>query len=456
MWIRIGVVGVALAAGALQAEELKSEAETGAPKVSAAQVIEVPSQLSIEKAEELLVKNNLAVIAARFGVDATRAQRIVAAYHPNPTALVQGTQFDLDFPRRALTTNSPSASNRTYLLEFDLPIETNGKRSKRIRTADAQLEASEAQVLDAVRQQMFQMKSAYYSAVLARENTKVATEVLDSVDNTEKLIKRQVAGGNIPESQLITFQANRIQFEQALVSAQLSYEQSIRDLLNYLGATPADVAGAAGAVAVPDAKPRGLSAVDLSGELTAPPLTVALEELRQKADERPDVVAAQRAVESAERSLNVARAGRSPDITVGTQFARVGADNTGGMTFSVPLPVFNNKEGEIAAAEALIQSARTQLKQLHLQALTDIDKAFRAYQLNQDVMKLYDDSALAKARESLEIAEKAYERGGTSLLEVLDARRTFRQTSVARDQARFNVRQSLLQLELATGSAVGK
>ena len=54
-------------------------------------------------------------------------------------------------------------------------------------------------------------------------------------------------------AQLITFQANRITFEQPLISAQLSYEQSIRDLLNILAATPADVTNAP---AVPDAKPK--------------------------------------------------------------------------------------------------------------------------------------------------------------------------------------------------------
>ena len=421
------------------------------PAASAAQLLEIPNQLSIEKAEELLFKNNLNVIATRYGVDAARAQKIIAAYHPNPSALIAGQQFDLDFSRRALVDNSPTASNRTYTFEFDLPIETGGKRSKRIRNAQSQLEAAEAQVLDAVRQQMFQMKSAYFSAVLARENARVAAEVLDSVDNTEKLIRKQVTAGNIPEAQLITFQANRIQFEQSLVTAQLSYEQSIRDLLNFLGATPADVTGAA---AVPDAGPPGLSSVQLSSGLTSAPVSVSLQDLRQKTDERPDIVAAQRNLEAAERALDVARAGRSPDITVGTQFARVGGDNTGGMSFTVPLPIFNRKEGEISAAEAQIQTVRTQLKQARLQALTDVDKAYRAYEMNQQIVKLYDDTSVEKARQSLDIAEKAYEHGGTSLLELLDARRTYRQTLVARDQAQFNYKQSILQLELATGTKV--
>ncbi|MGD0089005.1 MAG: TolC family protein, partial [Planctomycetota bacterium] len=64
----------------------------------------------------------------------------------------------------------------------------------------------------------------------------------------------------------------------------------------------------------------------------------------------------------------------------------------------------------------------------------------------------YDETSIKRAKEALDIAEKSYERGATSLLEVLDARRTYRQTLVARDQARFNFLQSILQLEQATGA----
>ena len=97
-----------------------------------------------------------------------------------------------------IASDNTSASNTSYTFEFDLPIETGGKRHKRIDNAESQLQAAEAQVLDALRNQIFQMKTLYFSAVLARENQKVATEVLESVDRTEALIKRQVVGKLCP------------------------------------------------------------------------------------------------------------------------------------------------------------------------------------------------------------------------------------------------------------------
>ena len=409
----------------------------------------VPSGLTIAQAEELLNKNNLTVIAARYGVDNARAAKVIAAYHPNPSMIIAPQQFNTAFPKRFLAENNTiSASQRSYTFEFDLPIETAGKRRKRVDNAVSLLQAADAQVLDALRNQIFQMKTLYYSAVLARENERVAAEVLASVDNTEALIKRQVAGGATPEAQLITFQANRIQFEQALITAQLTYDQSIRDLLNILAARPEDVTGAP---PVPDANPKRLSSIVLAGDLNCQPITATLEELRQKTETRSDVVVAQRNLDAAERNLTLSHALKSPDFTVGTQYVRTGDDNTVGMSFNVPLPLFNHKEGEIGHAEAQLWTARTLLKQAKLQALTDVDKAFRGYELNQQVLKLYDETTIKRAKEALDIAEKAYTRGGTSLLEVLDARRTYRQTLVARDQARFTFCQSVFQLEQASG-----
>ena len=57
--------------------------------------VDVPRQLTVEAAEQLLVQYNLAVIAARFGVDNARAQRLIAAVRPNPTLTLGAEQFDL-------------------------------------------------------------------------------------------------------------------------------------------------------------------------------------------------------------------------------------------------------------------------------------------------------------------------------------------------------------------------
>src|ERR671936_1031584 len=80
---------------------------------------DVPRQLTVENAEQLLLQNNLMVIAARYGVDNARAQLLIAAVRPNPTLTLGAEAFDLAAPEKALFSNSTSAANRVYTVRID-------------------------------------------------------------------------------------------------------------------------------------------------------------------------------------------------------------------------------------------------------------------------------------------------------------------------------------------------
>jgi len=151
--------------------------------------VDVPSPLTLEVAEQLLVQHNLAVAAARYGVDNARAQRLIASVRPNPTLTLGAEGFDLSAPGQNLASNSPSAANRTYTARIDQVFERGNKRFLRTEAAEFQVQAAEAQVLDAIRTQLLQLRQAFYTAVLARENVRVAQENLNLTNDTERLIK---------------------------------------------------------------------------------------------------------------------------------------------------------------------------------------------------------------------------------------------------------------------------
>src|SRR5215813_10078916 len=211
-----------------------------------AQRVSVPRQLSLDKAEEIFLQHNLAITAARYGVDIARAQRLTASLRPNPTATFAAEAFDVaHFSRNIVSTNSDLAANKLYTFRYDQILERGNKRQLRTAVADSQLQAAEAQVLDATRQQLFQLKQVFYTAVLARENLRVADENIYLINNTEQLIKLHVETGDTAEWELIKFQTNKVQYQHDLLAAQLSYEQSARDLLNLLGAQPSTVVNTA-------------------------------------------------------------------------------------------------------------------------------------------------------------------------------------------------------------------
>jgi cobalt-zinc-cadmium efflux system outer membrane protein len=145
------------------------------------------------------------------------------------------------------------------------------------------------------------------------------------------------------------------------------------------------------------------------------------------------------------------RAQRHRDLDVAVEYQRNGGDNTVGATVSVPLFLSHKFEGQITQGLAQVQQANVALDQAKLQVLTELDKAYQADQANQQVLQIYTTEALTKAEESFRIAEMSYRRGATSLLELQDAQRTLNQTRIAANQAAFDYRMSLYQLEQAAG-----
>jgi outer membrane protein, heavy metal efflux system len=431
----------------------------GAPAVfprsaAAPAPVDIPRQLTLAHAEQFLLQHNLAVIAARYGVDNARAQLLIAAVRPNPTLTLGAEAFDLAAPGKHLVSNSTSAANRVYTVRLDQVLERGNKRGLRTEAASLQVQAAEAQVLDTVRTQLLQLRQAFYNAVLARENVRVASQNLDLTNDTERLIRVRVTAGDAPEWDLIKFQASKVQFQRDLAAASLAYQQAVRDVLTLLGAPSAAVGGTATISSATGSALLAEAPLDVVGELRLAPVTIStsLAELRQTAlAQRPDVMAAQKAVDAAQSNLELARAQRHRDLDVALEYQRNGADNTIGATVSFPLFLSHKFEGQINQGLAQVQQANVQLDQARLQAITDVDKAYQAYQMNRQILQVYTTEALAKAEESLHIAEVSYQRGATSLLELQEAQRTLNQTRLAANQAYFDYRLSLYQLEQATG-----
>jgi len=413
--------------------------------------VDVPRQLTLEAAEQLLLQYNLTVVAARYGVDNARAQRLIASVRPNPTLTLGAEAFDLSAPGRNLFSNSDSAANRVYTARLDQVFERGNKRFLRTAAAELQVQTAEAQVLDTIRTQLLQLRQAFYTAVLARENVRVAQENLDLTNDTERLIKIRVNAGDAPEWDLIKFQTSKVQFQRDLAAARLAYQQAVRDVLTFVGAMFSTIGSTT---------PTALDApLEVIGELRAEPLTVSfsLEELRQLALEtRPDVLAAQRNIESAQRTLDLAYAQRHRDVDVALEYQRIGGDNTVGATVSFPLLLSHKFEGQIKQGLAQVQQAKVAFEQAQLQVITDVEKAYQAYKISLQILQVYTTEALAKAQESFRIAGVSYRQGATSLLELQEAQRTLNQTRVAANQAFFDYRLSLFQLEQAAGKSLVK
>ena len=430
-------------------------AET-APGAAAAGAVSVT--LSLAQAEALLLEQNLTISGARSGVDAAKASEIIAAYRPNPALTLSAEQFNTRHPFFHLTSEDPTSLGyqHFYTVRVDQLLERGGKRGYRMLTAELQTQAADAGLKDAIRQQLFQLRQAYFTVVEAKELLDLAAQMLSITDQNEEIVKAQVASGGAAEADLLTFQVNRLQFQQALIQAQQTYSQGLSDLMNVLNYSSMGRAG------VMPARTSTLAGVDIHGpellqlseSLDAATLTLDAAPLTASADNRSDVQSARRTMDAAEAAIKGAQALRQEDLDVGLEYQRNGGDDTVGIAFQINLPAFNNHQGDILQAEAQYQQARFTYNQVRTQAITDITKAYKAYDGARQMIVLYTSDTILKAKESLRIATGVYQEGGTGLIDLFQAQQAYDQTMTGAIQARFAYRVALYQLEMATGEKI--
>ena len=118
---------------------------------------------------------------------------------------------------------------------------------------------------------------------------------------------------------------------------------------------------------------------------------------------------------------------------------------------AVPLKFSNFNKGTVRAARYREQQAEAQYKQALLQVQTEVMQAYRNYQSFAEQVNHYEDGLLRQAREVMDGKIYSYNRGEVSLLEVLDAQRTYDEVQAQYIETLFNYSSALVELERSTG-----
>jgi len=420
-----------------------------------------PAELSLPQAESLLLQRNQLIAGSRFQIDAARAARLIASFKPNPVVTMGAEQWILSphhFASDLIKTNPELAAQATYTLRVDQIIERGGKRRLRMEQADLQLKTAEAQLLDSIRQQLFQLRQAFTSALLARENLRLARTIQQQYERTEQLTRVRVDAGDLARLELYRVRAGRLQFQQQVVQSETAEQQAIRDLLNLVyhePGQPRDVpavsgmsTSAASLTMTAQASPR----IRIEGELSTAPLPVDLEQLRRIARQsRPDLIAARNSYNAAETGVRLARAQRARDIDIGSEYQRIGSDDTFGLIVQIPLFIHNNQKAAIQQAEALRKTVEAQLRHTELQVDVDVEKAFLSYLAARRMLELYSQDNLMQVDRLRQITETTFREGAVSLFELLEVQRGYTQALSSYNQSRADYQMSLWQMEQAIG-----
>jgi cobalt-zinc-cadmium efflux system outer membrane protein len=389
--------------------------------------------ISLDQAIDLALAHNHSLKASRTLILQNEAQEITANLRPNPT-LGADSQFVPFFSPQDF-----SGTNLDQTQQFDVGIsylfERGHKRQRRLQAARDQTAVTRAQTTDAERTLAFNVGQQFISVLLAESTLQFALEDLKSFQQTVDISEAQLKAGSLSEGDYLKIKLQLLQFQTDVSSARLAKVQALVGLREFLGY---------------DAVPANF---DVIGDLAYQPLEVKLEDLQMHAlRDRPDYRAAELGITAAQSQILLAKANGKVDVNGTYDFTHVSGENTASLFASFELPIFNRNQGEIARTNYALTQAKEQEQAASDTVISDVANGYEAVRSNDEVVQLYTSGYRKQAQDSRDISEYAYKRGAASLLDFLDAERSYRAVELAYRQALAAYMTALEQLKEAVGT----
>lgn len=304
-----------------------------------------------------------------------------------------------------------------------------GKRGLRIDAAEAGLLSAQATRRDVERVLVSQLRQQFVQTLLLQQNLTSAHESAESANRLAELSRVRFRSGAISEADLARVETDAMETAQALDSAELALKTAQHGLAVLLGF---DSVSPEFRVEEPTLLAAG-APPPLAGE---PPGGLIEEALRR----RPDVQALESQVARAEASSRLARRQRIPDTGLALNYVQQGTNEaaitppTFTLGLTTALPIFYQQQGEIQRADAELTTQRLHLEKLRRQVAADVLGALRTFETSQRLLRRMDGGLLERAGRARDLVAFQYQKGAASLLELIDAQRTFRLITIERYQ----------------------
>ncbi len=401
--------------GALQAEIETAPAVTEVNPLSPA--------LSLAEARRRALLRNWDFLAAASDLDQATAEEIVAREIQNPNASLLSSRLPID-GSTAATPRGNTLFERSYdtVLAVNQLLELHGKRALKRSSAAAGTAAARARFADARRVLDNAVLKAYVAAALDEENARLTARTAASLRESAKIAARRLAAGDISA-------ADEAEIEVAADRFALDAEAS---------AAAAASARIALDVLLGEPSPRGdWYAADHLGDLAAQAGDLDVEAALRAAPARPDLAAAEADLSRAELDLALERARRLPDPTLTLQYEHQPPDqaNTVGLGIAIDLPVWNRHTGEIALAAVSRERAARERERLRAKIAAEQATARASFKSALGRWRSFRQTIAPKAEKVRQTVVYAYQNGGASLLELLEAERSANDVATASAQA---------------------
>ncbi len=398
-----------------------------------------PSGLTWDDVKLRFEAQNPTLLADSVGVQEMKAEEITAYLRPNPqfTFSTDGTQIA---PYQGVW--KPLAGTQ-YQPNFSYLHEREHKRELRLESAKEGTQIAASQHTDLERNLLFNLRSQFVATMQAKSVLALTKEELDYYDHLIDISRLRFQKGDIAQIDFDRIELQRVQYESDLETAIVNLRQAKIALLQLLNErTPVEQ-------------------FDIRGDFDFSDQLQPVEDFQKIAlDSRPDLKAAYQSVQQAVTNHKLAVANGSTDptfaawYTFNPSFNNQYDNQTLGLSVSIPLRIFDRNQGEKARTQLDIAKNQRQQDATSAQVFADVDSAYVQVASTVNLLRPYKAKYLDQATRVRDTVTYAYQRGGASLLDLLNAQSDFRNVELAYLQLIGTYLTAAGQLNLAVGREV--
>lgn len=406
------------------------------------QYIDPVNGLTADALVRYALAHNGELAAARQMIAEARGRLRQAGLKANPMLEASGTR----------AVNTP---DNNLMVGAELPLELGGRRSARVVVASAELRVREAEVADFERKLTADARMKYSDAIAAARNLKFTEDLLTLTRDSHRLVQAKVERGKTAplEQNLLLVELNRV--DAMRIGFESRAEVAILELKKVVG--------------MPAGEP-----LRLRGEFdTTRQPVMQSDAVRNALATRPDLSAARAAEKLAAAQIEQARVEGKVDASIFAGYERMssgfdvfGFNNAGArvpvmgvfhnLTFGVrlSLPVRNRNEGNVEAALASSEAARSRREFAELVVRNEVAAAYARFERAQSALAVYRDGVRGQAERNLDVIRQTYTLGQKTALDYVSEQRRFIEVETGYTEVLKEYFNSFVELERAAGTPI--
>ncbi len=388
--------------------------------------------LQFEEYLSLVGNKNLGYASQKYNVSMAEAAIQTANMFPDP-------QLEME------TTNNGVNQNMGYVYGASIgwTLELGGKRKARVNLARNQSELSKIQLQDFFRNLRADASLGYIDVLKSKALLEVQQ---DSYKNMLQLAKSDSIRYRLGTISLVTSKQSKLEATSLLnevYQAESAEQQALTGLSIFLG----------------DSK---ITDREVAGDFNAFNRDFSIDDLvLQALNERADLLAARQNTEVTKSQISLEKANRVIDLGISAgaerhteavnEIAPSPTVNAVKMGISIPLKFSNRRNAGLKIAEIAHSQAEVEYKQIEQVIKAEVIQAYQQYTATQKQVRQFHNGMLTEAKTILEGIIYSYKRGESSILEVLNAQRTYNNVRKDYYQALADNAAALIELERKAG-----